>query len=185
MVDGRRFRPCCRSYALGLRRKLTFPGCQRRRQLLGAFSVEHHLVFFTIIGHAVFRQSVGVDDLKHLAAKCANVAMRAALFAQQFKPYRPKRLLSAVLARQLVQAALQRFAKPEIVTVNRQHFVRLHCVKKPLRQSDFDGNHAFVVGRLLDDRPTVDDAEILFFTLAARFNVGLDACPGQAIKSGL
>lgn len=109
--------------------------------------------------------------------------MRAALFAQQFKPYHPQRLLPAVLARQLVQTPLQRFAKPEIITVNRQHFVRLYRVKKPLRQSDFDGNHAFVVGRLFDDRPTVDDAKILFFTLVARFNVGLDACPGQTIKA--
>lgn len=79
--------------------------------------------------------------------------------------------MPAVLPGNLIQSPRKRLAKPEIVRVDGQHLECLHSVIQPPRQRNFHGNHALVCPRLLDDSPCVNNAESLFDTLAACFDV--------------
>ncbi|MCY1446663.1 hypothetical protein D9M71_632460 [compost metagenome] len=63
-----------------------------------------------------------------------------------------------------------------------QHLERGHRVVEPFRQSNFDGNHAFIGLRFLDDFPAVDDAEALPRALASRLDVRADTGSGQSLE---
>ena len=76
-----------------------------------------------------------------------------------------------MLARQLVDAALQRLAKTEIIPVQRQNFLPANGVEHPIRQLDFDPKQAAIEPMLAAYRSSIDKAETFALLFIARADI--------------
>ena len=77
------------------------------------------LIRVLVEGDAVIRQMIMLDDVPQHLAKALFRALRAAFLEKGVQRNGPSRLPSAVLARELVDTALERFSEAKIVAVER------------------------------------------------------------------
>ena len=145
-------------------------------------AVEGNSVLFLVVHETVFRQVLMLGNMPDRAAKLPQVAPAAGFFVQEGKANGPFALLAAMLAGQLVQAALDGLSQPEIIPVNGQHLKGLHGIVQPFRQGDFDSNHTIVNRAALDDLPTVDDPKTAPDTYPASGDVSFYSGAFQPFK---
>ena len=93
----------------------------------------------------------------------------------------PVGLAAAMLARQFIDAPLQRLAQPEIVAAERQDRFRQHRAIKPVRQRDRHLHHAPALGAA-QDLPAFDQAEAGCRLQPAGCDVGGDARARQPLE---
>ena len=86
-----------------------------------------------------------------------------------------------MLAGELVNAALERLAQPEIIPAQRQDLLALDGVEHPLGEFDFDPEQAAIDTLLAANSRSVDQAERIRLLLIAGANIGLDPGTSEAI----
>lgn len=116
-----------------------------------------------------------VDDFSKQAAKFLHRRAGTAFVAQELKADLPLALRPAMLARDLIEAALKGFAQEEILPVEGQNIVVLDRIEHPIGERDLDIEHA-PVACLADDFKGTDKpegAQVLLTPLAdARLDLG-------------
>ncbi len=121
---------------------------------------DDHNFFFDhegIIGHVIMLAII-VDDFSKQAAKLLHCRAGTAFVAQELKADLPHRLRPAMLARDLIEAALKGFAQEEVLPVERQNIVVLNRIEHPIGKRDLDIKHA-PVACLSDDLKGADKPE--------------------------
>ena len=104
---------------------------QSGRQTAGIFGVKNRFVC-SVQDQSVARQCVCFDDFSNHTAELAQAALAARFVLQKLKTDAPRGLVAAMLSAQLVQASLQRLAKPKIIWMQGQYLMgspRFQCNK--------------------------------------------------------
>ena len=96
---------------------------------------------------------------------------------------RPTLLVSAMLARNLIQAALQGLAKAKVVAAEREYLAGVDRVEHPIRQLDLDFLHPAITG-FPNDPVAVDQAETVQYLCIRRGDIGENTGAGKPLERG-
>src|SRR6056297_178509 len=153
-----------------------------------AAAVGDELVLLVVDADLVIRHvvvlGVFLGDGQDQAAELTQGGARSTFLLQHRHGDTPFLLAATMFARQLVDAALQRFAQAEIFARQRQHLLRADRVEDPVAELDLDLLHAPVAG-FAHDPGAFDQAEGLEDLLAPGGDVGRDARARQPLHRRL
>ena len=127
-----------------------------------------------LLRHLVIGQVTGGDHVAQHLAEDAARAGRAGFLEQQIDRDAPAVLAAAMLARDLVDAPLQRFSEAEIIAAEREDRFCHHRAEEPVRERHRHADHA-PAARVAHDLPGLDQPEARRHLVATGFQVGGDA----------
>ena len=126
---------------------------------------------------------IGLHQTAEVCGEVLACLLRSGPRLELFDGNAPRRLRAALLARDLVDAPIERPAKQEILATDRQHLGRLQRAEQPVGQLDVEISQA--LGKAAALAIVVipfDEAKILRRCFVARLDVGLDARAGQPVE---
>jgi hypothetical protein len=125
--------------------------------------------------HRIIGQVIGLQEPAEQAPKFPQRAARPGFFVQLGEADLESLIVAAMLARQFINAPLNRFSQAKIIAADGQQFVRDDSVIKPIRNFNLNSYSPLLIISF-DSVPTIDQSESARDCNPASLDVGVNGC---------